>query len=48
MRRSAYRGLGHVTLAELEEWTGELEAAQADGDFLFSETAYLLTATRGG
>ncbi len=46
VRRSAGRGLGHVTLAELEEWTGQLQVAEAGGDFLFSETAYLVTANR--
>lgn len=45
VRRSARRGLGHVDPAELDRWTEELHAADAAGDFLFSETAYLLTAT---
>ena len=43
--RSAHRDLGHVTVAELETWTEQLQAAERDGNFLFSETAYLLTAT---
>ena len=45
VRRSARRGVGHVTVAEIEAWTDQLQAAERDGDFLFSETAYLLTAT---
>jgi ubiquinone/menaquinone biosynthesis C-methylase UbiE len=45
VERSARGGLGHVTVAEIQTWTDQLEAAERDGDFLFSETAYLLTAT---
>ncbi len=45
VRRGAMRGLGHVTVAEIETWTEQLQAAERDGGFLFSETAYLLTAT---
>jgi SAM-dependent methyltransferase len=46
VRRSAGFGLGHVEIDELEEWTDQLHAAEASGDFLFSETAYLVTARR--
>ena len=47
VRRSAGRGLGHVAAAELETWIDQLKAADAAGDFLYSETAYLIAATRG-
>ena len=46
VRRSANAGLGHVTLAELEEWDAQLHAAQDAGEFLFAETAFLVTAVR--
>lgn len=45
VRRSAARGRGHVTGAELEVWIDQLKAAEEGGEFLYSETAYLLVAT---
>ncbi|OHV42130.1 methyltransferase type 11 [Parafrankia soli] len=48
VHRCADRGLGHVSLDELAEWSRQLQAAQDDGDFLFSETAYVVTARRAG
>lgn len=41
-------GPGHVSLDELAEWSRQLRTAQDDGDFLFSETAYIVTAHRAG
>jgi hypothetical protein len=46
VRRSAERGLGHVSAGELQDWIAQLHAAEAHGEFVFSETAYLVTATR--
>ena len=46
VRRSADAGLGHVTPAELEEWVAQLHAAQDAGEFLFADTAFLVTAVR--
>ncbi|MDP9396689.1 MAG: hypothetical protein M3P96_02120 [Actinomycetota bacterium] len=46
VRRSAAAGLGHVSFAELERWVAELHAAQDAGEFLFAETAFLVTAGR--
>ncbi len=46
VRRSAAAGRGHVTEAELDRWTAELHAAQDAGDFLFAETAFLVTAAQ--
>lgn len=48
VRRCADRGLGHVDHDEITEWVRQLQAAQDDGDFLFSETAYVVTARRAG
>jgi hypothetical protein len=45
-RRCAEQGLGHVTEAEIDEWAGQLRAAEAAGDFMFSETAFVVTAVR--
>ncbi|CAO5186180.1 Methyltransferase type 11 [Frankia sp. AiPs1] len=46
VRRCAARGRGEVTPAEADAWCDELYAAEATGDFLFSETAFLVTAHR--
>ncbi len=46
VRRSANAGRGHVTVAELEDWMAQLHAAQDAGDFLFAETAFLVSAAR--
>ena len=48
VRRSAKAGLGQVTVAELERWVAQLHAAQDAGEFLFAETAFLVTAVRAG
>ncbi len=45
-RRSARRRRGHVTVAELEDWMAQLHVAQDAGDFLFAETAFLVSAAR--
>ncbi len=46
VRRSANAERGHVTVAELEDWMAQLHAAQDAGDFLFAETAFLVSAAR--
>lgn len=46
VRRSANAGLGHITVAELGDWVTQLHAAQDAGEFLFAETAFLVTAVR--
>lgn len=48
VRTSAERGLGDVTPAEIDRWWNDLEAADAAGEFLFSETTYLVIAHGGG
>jgi SAM-dependent methyltransferase len=44
--RSARHGLGSVSEHDVQRWLQDLQAAQDGGDFLFSETAYLVSATR--
>ncbi|WP_018504208.1 methyltransferase domain-containing protein [Parafrankia discariae] len=46
VRRSARRGLGHVTVGEVDEWQEQLRSADATGEFFFSETAFVVTASR--
>ncbi|MCK9922008.1 methyltransferase domain-containing protein [Frankia sp. AgPm24] len=46
VRRSTERGLGHVTTKETDAWLDQLHAAETTGDFLFSETAFVVTASR--
>jgi hypothetical protein len=43
-RRSAERGLGHVTSSEVDDWLADLQAAETSGDFLFAETTFITTA----
>ncbi|OAA29605.1 methyltransferase family protein [Frankia sp. EI5c] len=45
-RQAAARGLGYVTPEEVEHWRDQLRAADETGHFLFSETAFVVTATR--
>jgi SAM-dependent methyltransferase len=46
VRRSAERALGHVTTGEADAWLGQLHAAETAGYFLFSETAFVVTASK--
>jgi ubiquinone/menaquinone biosynthesis C-methylase UbiE len=46
VRRSAERGQGHVSTAEADAWLDQMHTAEATGDFLFSETAFVVTASR--
>ncbi len=44
VRRAAEAGLGDVGLDELDAWTADLRDAQTGGNFLSTETAFLVTA----
>jgi hypothetical protein len=45
VRQSTKAGQGHVTLTELDVWIEGLHESEASGRFLYSETAYITTAT---
>jgi SAM-dependent methyltransferase len=46
VRRAAQLDAARVTEAEVDRWLDDLRAVDARGDFLFSETAYLVLAER--
>ena len=46
VRRAIAQGASRVTGEELDAWVRELTEADETGEFLFSETAYLVVATR--
>ncbi|OHV33291.1 methyltransferase type 11 [Parafrankia colletiae] len=46
VRRSAERGLGSVTVNEVDEWQEQLCTAQAAGEFFFAETAFVVVASK--
>ncbi len=48
IRSAADQGLGGVTPTEVDRWWSDLEAADAADEFLFSETAYIVTARLPG
>ncbi|MEX5637304.1 hypothetical protein [Parafrankia sp. FMc2] len=46
VRRSAERGLGSVTVNEVDEWQEQLCTAQVAGEFFFAETAFVVVASK--
>jgi SAM-dependent methyltransferase len=46
VRRAAHLDAARVTEAEVDRWLDDVRAVDARGDFLFSETAYLVLAER--
>lgn len=43
---AAARGRGRVSAADVDRWLADLRAVDDEGRFLFSETAYIVTAHR--
>ncbi|CUU56172.1 Methyltransferase domain-containing protein [Parafrankia irregularis] len=48
VRRCAQAGRGRVAVEEIASWWEQLRAAEAAGTFFFSETAFVVMATRPG